>query len=184
VASGCRREETQLIADDAVALWEAAGQPKTLDLVCPQRFEAALSPTQAARREGKAVDVRLLRVGARCWEDDCDLLIVEGAGGLMSPLARGVLNIDLAKQFDGAKLIIVAANRLGAIHQTLATCAAAKHSGIHPAGIVLCQVDRVPDASAASNAREIAEYTDVPVLGTVDHDAGSQEIAFIDDLFV
>lgn len=183
VASGCCREGTELVADDAIALWDAAGRPKTLGEVCPQRFEAPLSPTQAARREGKTVDSGLLREGARCWEDDCDLLIVEGSGGLMSPLANGVLNVDLAKQFERFKLIVVAANRLGAIHQTLATCAAARHAGVEPTGIILCQVDSIPDASTVSNATEIAEYSDVPVLGSVGHGAESQDVAFFDDLF-
>ena len=50
-ASGCRREGDELIADDAVALWEAAGRPATLEQVCPQRFEAPLAPHLAAREE-------------------------------------------------------------------------------------------------------------------------------------
>ena len=44
VASGCSRREGRLVADDAVALWEAAGRPGTLEEVCPQRFAAPLAP--------------------------------------------------------------------------------------------------------------------------------------------
>tara|TARA_R110002049_G_scaffold27321_2_gene93976 strand:+ start:35557 stop:36252 length:696 start_codon:yes stop_codon:yes gene_type:complete len=178
VASGCRRDGSQLVADDAVKLWQAAGCPRTLHEVCPQRFKAPLAPTQAARLEGKSVDLGLLRSGAQCWESESEPLIIEGAGGLMSPLADGVLNIDLAKQFDGIKLIVVAANRLGVIHQTLATCAAAKLAGLPPAGVILCQVEREADQSTERNADEIRRYTDVPLLGSVGYGAVSDDVAF------
>ena len=48
-ASGCRYEDRGLIADDAVALWNAAGRPADLEHVCPQRFAAPLAPHLAAR---------------------------------------------------------------------------------------------------------------------------------------
>ena len=182
VASGCRRHQDDLIADDAVMLWEAAGRPKTLQKVCPQRFEAPLAPTQAASLEGKRVDPGLLLEGARAWQEYSDLLIIEGAGGLMSPLAESVLNVDLVKQLEGSGLVIVAANRLGVIHQTLATCAAAQHFGVQPAAVILCQVDSRPDPSAEHNAAEITRYTCVPVLGCVRHAATFRDIAFVDEL--
>src|SRR5690349_13174914 len=51
-ASGCRRVGKQLVSDDAVALWEAAGRPLSLAKVCPQRFLAPLAPHLAAQAEG------------------------------------------------------------------------------------------------------------------------------------
>ncbi|MCL4160565.1 UNVERIFIED_CONTAM: hypothetical protein GTU68_006434, partial [Idotea baltica] len=95
VASGCRSIGEKLVADDANQLWQAAGQPMDLDAVCPQKFLAALAPNVAAQAEGKTVDAALLRNGATVWQDACDTLIVEGAGGLFSPLADGLLNVDL-----------------------------------------------------------------------------------------
>src|SRR5688572_27332873 len=62
-ASGCRREGGELISDDAVALWEAAGRPGELERACPQRFAAPLAPHLAARAEGREVDAALLRSG-------------------------------------------------------------------------------------------------------------------------
>ena len=182
VASGCRLVGEDLVTDDAVALWEAAGRPRSLRDVCPQRFKAALAPTQAATLEGKQVDANLLRSAANVWERDCDVLIIEGAGGLFSPLADGVLNIDLAKQFSDARLIVIAANRLGVIHQTLATCRAAETAGIKPTGIILCQTDPDRDASADRNADEIARYSDVPVLGEVSYNANVDDVPFADAL--
>lgn len=168
VESGCRRADGQLLPADAHRLWQAAGRPRTLQDVCPQRFEAPLAPPQAARLEGRAVDAELLRRGAACWENGAyDVVLVEGAGGLMSPLADGMLNLDLVRLFPTARLLIVAANRLGAIHQTLATCEAAKRGGIAPAGILLSASAADSDDSAATNAADIARYSDVPVLSEV-----------------
>src|SRR5438270_13346863 len=52
-ASGCRRVGKHLVSDDAVALWNAAGRPGTLNAVCPQRFAAPLAPHLAAKEERK-----------------------------------------------------------------------------------------------------------------------------------
>jgi dethiobiotin synthetase len=182
VASGCRSVEGAPVADDAVALWEAAGRPRTLDEVCPQRFLQPLAPPQAAANEGKTVDAEQLRSGAVCWEGDAEVLIVEGAGGLLSPLADGVLNIDLYKRFESAMLLIVAANRLGAIHQTLATCAAASHLGVEPRGVILCDPTGEAAGAAWNNAAEITRYCEVPLLGSVPYASEPADVSFIHKL--
>lgn len=181
VASGCHAAQDQLVADDAVSLWEAAGKPLSLDLVCPQRYTAALAPPEAAAAEQKQVDARKLRAGIKAWETDFDLVIVEGAGGLFSPLADGTLNIDLVQQL-GASVIVVAANRLGAIHQTLSTCEAAARRGIHPVGIILCDPTGNTDASATSNAQQISQYCPVPILGTIPFNGTEQDAKFLKSL--
>ncbi len=87
-ASGCQRVGRALVSDDAVALWRAAGQPGELRAVCPQRFTAPLAPHLAAREERKEIDARLLRRGIDYWRKRSDVVIVEGAGGLMSPISE------------------------------------------------------------------------------------------------
>ena len=181
VASGCRIEQDQLVADDAVALWTAAGKPLTLDAVCPQRFLAPLAPPEAAAAEQKRVNDQELVQGLEKWNEGFDLVIVEGAGGLFSPLADGILNIDLAKRFD-ASLVIVAANRLGAIHQTLSTCEAAFQRGVQPMGIILCDPTGSADDSMASNALQIEKYCAVPILGNIPFQGTEDHSAFLKTL--
>lgn len=164
VASGCRDENGTRVADDATALWQAAGCLDPIEQVCPQKFLAPLAPPAAAQAEGACVDAALLHRGADAFGGRCDLLIVEGAGGLFSPLAEGLLNIDLVKQFDGAKLVIVAANRLGAIHQTLATIEAARHRGLNPAALILNDTTGTADSSSQTNGSQIMQFTNVPIL--------------------
>ena len=181
VASGCREQGGELIAEDALSLWSAAGKPRSLEDVCPQRFREPLAPPEAAAAEQKSVDARQLADGFGCWRNDFDVIIIEGAGGLFSPLADGILNIDLAEQLK-APLIIVAANRLGAIHQTISVCEAATHRGMKPVGIVLSDPTGRADASTASNAKQIRRYCPTPVLGSIPFAGSVDDALFLKSL--
>jgi dethiobiotin synthetase len=168
-ASGCRLECGELISDDAVALWDAAGRPGNLACVCPQRFLAPLAPHLAAKAEGKQLDADLLRQGIDYWRQSADVIVVEGAGGLMSPLGDSEYVADLAKAFR-FPLVIVSRNVLGTINQTLQTLmtAATFGSGLPVAGVVLNHTTPpLDDASLATNYRELVTRCSVPVLAEV-----------------
>ena len=169
VASGCipvevpsRSDSTLvssgLLSNDASELWKAAGRPLNLDAVCPQRFVAELAPDQAARREGKAIDVDLLFRGALAWQDHCDTLIIEGAGGLFSPLAGDLLNVDLFLKCPAAELVLVAANRLGAIHEVIATSRAAEQAEATVSRLYLSASGPEGDQASHTNAQEIQKW--------------------------
>jgi len=127
-------------ASDAARLWESAGRPLSIEAVCPQMFAAAISPPQSGRAEGRCVDERLLRSGFEVWRDTRDIVIVEGAGGLFSPLGDTTLNADLARDL-GLPLVLVDTTRLGAIGRTLAVLRAARAEGLQVAAVVLSQVE-------------------------------------------
>jgi dethiobiotin synthetase len=170
VASGCRKIRGRLISEDARSLWHAAGRPGALSHVCPQMFRAPLAPHLAAAAEGRAIDARMLRDGIRYWQKRSDIVLVEGAGGLMSPLTSDEYNADLAYDL-GYPLVVVVPNRIGAINQALVTLIAAAtfRNPLRIAGIVLNQAaaEQAGDPSAASNVHEIAARGEVPVLAEV-----------------
>ena len=174
-ASGCRREQDRLVSDDAVALWEAAGRPGDLDRVCPQRFEAPLAPHLAARAEGKRLDEDLLRSGLDYWRARSEIIVVEGAGGLMSPLGDETYVADLACDF-GFPLVVVSRNVLGTINATLQTLitAAVFREGLATAGVVLGHPTppATGDVSLATNREELAARCTVPLLAEVAHGSG------------
>lgn len=168
-ASGCLLEGTRLISGDAETLWEAAGRPGPIERVCPQMFEAPVAPHLAARREGKQLDADLLREGARAWFGECDLLLVEGAGGLMSPLGDDDYVASLAEDL-GFPLVVVAVNTLGTINLTLQTLIAAAcfGDGLEVAGIVLNELNRDEgDFSRADNRAELERSAASPILAEV-----------------
>jgi dethiobiotin synthetase len=168
-ASGCERRGRTLVSEDAVALWEAAEKPGTLDEVCPQRFAAPIAPHLAARAEGKELDARLLRTGIQPWLARSEIVLVEGAGGLMAPMGDQEYVADLAYDF-GFPLVVVARNVLGTINHTLQTLITAStfRDGLPVAGIVLNNPRRPrSDASLATNRAELAARCVPPVLAEV-----------------
>lgn len=188
VASGCEIRGDELISPDAVALWDAAGRPGTLEQVCPQRFAAPLAPHLAARAESRGVDRQLLRAGIHCWRERSDVVLVEGAGGLMSPLSEDDYNADLAAEY-GYPLVVVSANVLGTINatlQTLITASAYRAAGsreqkagsandgrLDVAGIVLnSPLENMDDVSTESNADELARRCVAPLLAKVEFGGG------------
>jgi dethiobiotin synthetase len=166
VASGCQWSGDELVSADAVALWRASGQRNSLYDVCPQRFVAPLAPPAAAAAEQRSVDPELLLSGIQRVSGGATYVVVEGAGGLLSPLSDHQLNSDVAAKLD-CELVITAANRLGAIHQVLSTVLAAKALGLPLLGIILTQVTEQADLSVASNAALIGRFTSIPILAEI-----------------
>jgi dethiobiotin synthetase len=157
-ASGCRVDGARLIADDAEALWNAAERPLTVDAVCPQSFRAPLAPHLAARAEGRTLDESLLVSGLSAWTTASDIVVVEGAGGLLSPLSDHLNVADLAATF-GYPIVLVADNRIGMISQALMALATARsyRSPLDVRVVVSSQTtDRPEDPSVTSNAAELA----------------------------
>ncbi|MEM8912579.1 MAG: dethiobiotin synthase [Planctomycetota bacterium] len=174
VASGCRRDGEQLIADDAVQLWDAAGRPRTLDDVCTQRFEPALSPPMAASLDGCHVDESQLIDSIAGWlrDDSIEDLIIEGAGGLFSPMSTSWLNIDLIERVrelaSHTSVVLVARNQIGVQHQVISAVRAAKASGCPIDTVWLNTIPGRSDPSQTSNADELRRWIDVDVISGVE----------------
>jgi dethiobiotin synthetase len=172
-ASGCQKVDGRLVSEDVEALRAAAGNPGTVAEICPQMFEAPLAPHLAARAEGKELNAKLLRTGISAWAGKCDVVIVEGAGGLMSPISDDEYVADLALDL-GYPMIVVAANRLGVINETLQTLitATAFAEGLEVAGVVLNDLNPAgKDISRDSNKAQLESRCGPPILGHVSHNA-------------
>lgn len=172
VASDCYDDGDEVISEDAVTLWQAAGRPRSWQDVCPQRFRAPVSPHLAARMENRELDVALLRSGLEAWAD-YEIVLVEGVGGLMTPISDTEYVADLAADF-GFPLIVVAPNMLGVINQTLQTLitAAAFDEGLTVAGLILNRNQYLDsDQSVSTNEEQIASRTSTPILAHVPHQA-------------
>lgn len=178
VASGGLIEDP---GSDPSQLALAAGMPRTqasLKRICPQFFSAALAPPMAAKLENRHVDDGLLVEGFRQWQQDpdWDALVVEGAGGVLSPISQTKTVLDLI-QLLSLPVVVVAANRLGVVNHVLLTLAALENANANVLAIVLNShviasappaVTGCADISASSNLELLRSFTKTPVVQSAD----------------
>jgi dethiobiotin synthetase len=141
---------------DAVALHAALGDALTLAEVNPWYFRTPIAPVLAARRERKSVKLAQVRAHIRARENKFEVIVVEGAGGLLSPLGEDFDSRDLICALR-ATPIIVAANKLGAVNHVLLTLAALPKNLRDKARVVLMSPAK-PDAATTSNAELLGEF--------------------------
>jgi dethiobiotin synthetase len=162
--------------EDAMALRDAAADPAPLDDVCPYRLRAPLAPAVAARLEHTTIDLARLEALIRRRLAAADVLVVEGAGGLLVPIADSVTYADLAARLR-LPLLLVAANRLGAVNHCALTARVADAVGLPISGVVLSQTTALPDPSVETNSETIAALTGLPILAVLPHLASAAAAA-------
>jgi dethiobiotin synthetase len=150
---------------DAAMLAAAAGSGDPLERVCPIVLPDPLAPWLAARRAERTLELEALDRALEELGAGRDLVVIEGAGGLLVPLTRTVGFDTLFRRWR-AGLIIVALDRLGVLNHTLLTVAAARSAGLHLHGIVLnSPAPEQADLSTGTNAAALRELIDdLPVL--------------------
>ena len=124
---------------DAGLLLQALGRPlDEIERISPWRFKTALAPPSAARAEGvkltAAAVTKLCRERIEAAGDS--MLLIEGAGGVMSPIADYATNLDLAAELQSPVLLITG-SYLGAISHTLTALAAVRERGVPLVGLVV-----------------------------------------------
>lgn len=169
VESGCRSKKDVLIPSDAVALMRAAGIDEPLDIINPYRFRQALAPAVAADMQNIKISRRKIIGSYRRLSKKYDVTIVEGAGGVMVPVYRKYLFIDLARDL-GLPLIIVSRPGLGTINHTLLTIEAVRRRGLAVCGVILNYAEKMKrGVSELTNPGVIERLGAVKVLGVVPH---------------
>lgn len=101
--------------EDARILHAAGPADLSLDDVNPWHFRAALAPLMAARREGRIVDLSEVLAFLRGARRRGGWLLVEGAGGLRSPLGERFDALDLVERLEAVP-VVVGVNRLGVLN--------------------------------------------------------------------
>lgn len=181
VESGCPAKNGELAPHDATALANTLRDTPPIEQVCAYRLRHVSSPARAARLEN--VDLTVAKLVAACTvgpDASERFLLVEGAGGLYSPLARDGLNADLAGALD-LPLMIVVADRLGCINHALLTIEAAQRRGLRIAAVVVNQTVR-PGGADTDNYAELKAATGAPVFKTDYAEPGRNTTADIDRL--
>jgi dethiobiotin synthetase len=136
-------DPTDWAMSDPGQLLAALGLPldqDRLQAISPWRYAAPLSPEMAARLEGRSLGcaevIRFCR--ARIAASAADLIVVEGAGGVMSPVDEQTTGLDLMAGI-GAPVVLVGGSYLGAISHTLTAIEALRGRGLAPKAVVVSE---------------------------------------------
>lgn len=152
--------------DDAERLRAATGRDLPRPLVCPYRFALPASPEEAARAEGRSVVLDEIVAAYRALAADADLIVVEGAGGLLVPLGPRQTMAELARAL-ALPVVVVARPSLGTVNHTLLTVEAARARGLTVLGVVFSRTRDAAAPDEATNPDAIARHGGVRVLGTL-----------------
>lgn len=153
--------------DDAVALAEASGG-LSVDEINPVYLQAAVAPKVAAMLGNSRINPGAIVADFKQFEKRFDTVVVEGAGGWRVPLAEGYDMADLATDF-ALPVIVVVANRLGALNHTILTVEDIRASGLEVAGLVLNHLQDELDTAAVTNKGVIEELVEAPILAEIIH---------------
>jgi dethiobiotin synthetase len=166
VESGCERLADGLHPQDGVFLQKMSASTDDLEKIVPYRLEHPLTPSVAAELEDVVIDLEAIQTIYQQRAAQYDLMLVEGVGGLLTPLYKGSTSVDLIRLL-AIPLIVVARNALGTINHTLLTVEHARQSGLTVVGVILNCCSPNPDVSMETNHRVIRELSGVPFLGEV-----------------
>ena len=169
-ATGCVHRREGLVSEDAEFLAHCADARFPLDVICPQRYAEPLAPAVAAQRAGQPLDWAAIQRSLDAITGGSDVLIVEGIGGLMTPMDAGHAFRDVAGWLT-LPAVVVARPGLGTINHTLLTVNALREAKVPVAGVV---IDRYPAENASiaeeTNPRAIERWGKTPVLCVVPED--------------
>jgi len=147
---------------DARKIFAALDGALALDEINPWHFRAPVAPALAARQENRRVTLSQIVAHVRAMQKRFDVLLAEGAGGLLSPLGQNFDSRDLILALRAIP-IIVAPNKLGVVNHVLLTLEALPEKLRAKSRVVLFSQPR-PDASAKTNAKLLAELSGVKIF--------------------
>ena len=148
---------------DHALLRLAAGSSQGDEQVAPYRYGPAVSPHLAADLAGERIDPDRLQGAALAATEDADLLVCEGVGGFLVPLASEYLVRDLARDL-ALPIVVVASPGLGTINHTLLTIQAVREAGLEAVAVVLTPWPAEPSPMERSNLETIERLGSVAVV--------------------
>jgi dethiobiotin synthetase len=158
---------------DAERLARAAGSEDAPTDVLPYLFPLPAAPLVAARQAGTALDLAVVAAAHARLAARHDVVLVEGAGGLLVPLTEDADFVELARRLD-LDVLIVARSRLGTVNHTLLTERAALQAGLSVRGVVLNDADGAVSVSDRLNLDALSPRLFSPLLAECPHGASPE----------
>lgn len=166
--TGCKAgPDGLLIPEDGLTLMKAAGVDDPLQLVNPYSLALPLAPSVAAAIENRVIDLEVIMSAFDTLSKRHDFMLVEGAGGIMVPLLKDYLYLDLAVDLN-LPVLVVSRPRLGTINHTLLTISALRSRSLDVTGIVINYSEDIPTGLAEKTSPAVIEdISGVTILETI-----------------
>ena len=134
------------------------------DVYVDYSFKDPVAPYIAAGLAGVSVDVNVIMQRVLTLQQSYDVVLIEGAGGLMVPIAENVLVVDLIVKLN-CPVILIAKNALGTINHTLLSCHLLQKLDIKLLGVIFNQLSANADLASFSNLMMFEKFAQAKLLG-------------------
>ena len=161
------KQKTGFSSNDLTILSKAAMVNDAEELLNPFFFPIPASPYTAAKNLGVKIDINYLMKCFRKLDKIHDVMLVEGIGGIMTPILKDYAIIDLIKDLE-ANTIIVTSSKIGTINHTIMTCNMCKNMKIPVKGLIINNFDST-GYLVSDLERDLSAITDLPVLCSLPH---------------
>lgn len=128
-------------SEDVSMLVRSSGVSDPESLINPYFFAIPASPYSAAKKLGRQIDLDLVLSSFDKLCSTHDVMLVEGIGGIMTPILKDYFVIDLIKDLN-LDVVVVTGSKIGTINHTTLTIDACKKHGIHISGLIINQIDK------------------------------------------
>ena len=161
------KEKIGFSSNDLTILANAAMVDDTEDVINPFFFPIPASPYTAAKNLGVKIDIKHVMECFKKLDEIHDIVLVEGIGGIMTPILKDYAIIDLIKDLM-ANTIIVTSSKIGTVNHTILTCKMCKNMNIPVKGLIINNFDStgypIPELE-----RDLNTLTGLPVLCSLPH---------------
>ena len=161
------KQKTGFSSNDLTMLASAAMVDDDETIINPFFFPVPASPYTAAKNLGVKIDIAHVMECFRKLEKIHDIILVEGIGGIMTPILKDYAIIDLIKDLN-ANTNIVTSSKIGTVNHTVLTCNMCKNMNIPIKGLIINNFDStgypIPELE-----RDLSVLTDLPVLCSLPH---------------
>jgi len=170
VATGCKRHWEGVVSGDTEFLANCANSDLSLSTITPVGYLTPDPPIVSAAREGRPIDFNSIAAAYQNICENCDIIIVEGIGGMRMPLTMEFDLLDLAVEFD-LPVVVVAHLNQGTINHTLMTIDCIRAAQLKIAGVII-NAYNASEVVVADDAIEhvIAQCSGVNILSIVPFD--------------
>tara|TARA_B100000035_G_scaffold24277_1_gene19065 strand:- start:3602 stop:4273 length:672 start_codon:yes stop_codon:yes gene_type:complete len=172
VETGCKKRLSRLVPNDSSLFHKAIEERLSLDQINPYRFIQPISPATAIKLSNKRITISNYLSKFKSLPR-CDFSVIEGAGGLFSPLALDGFNIDLIKKVK-APTILVAKDEIGVINNVMLSLNILRQYKIKVLAVILNRIDKV-QPTGMNNYKEIGALVKTPLIQILNKGRNNQK---------